>query len=37
MVYASNSYKQKMIENGLDQPEAQYAAQLQIHMEEKKL
>ena len=24
MVYASNSYKQKMIENGLDQPEAQY-------------
>lgn len=24
MVYASNSYKQKMIEAGLDQPEAQY-------------
>jgi hypothetical protein len=24
MVYASNSYKQKMIESGLDQPEAQY-------------
>jgi hypothetical protein len=24
MVYASNSYKQKMIESGLDQPEAQF-------------